>query len=139
MLSLITNKLRAHLPEGASFSIVFGLMIVLEVLTYVFLIWHFFLRDILPMPHIWLTISGSVYALLALCFLLVNLPGRLLCFKVLGFLYLSVAIFFPLKGFMYLQDRDFNPWGFYLLWIALLIVSIREMAVEIAHKPDDED
>ena len=136
MLSLIVNMLRTHLPGRGAFSVALVLMVALELLTYAFLVWHFFLRDALPIPGDVLLIAGGIYTLLALAFIVANLPGRMLCFKVLGFLYLSVAVFFPLKGFMYLSERDFNPWGFYLLWIALLIVSLREIAVEIGKKTD---
>lgn len=131
MPSLIINKLRIHLPNRGAFLAASGLLVLLEGLTYAFLIWHFFLRDVLPVSNIGLIAAGGIYTLLALVFIIINLPGRMLCFKVLGFLYFSIAIFFPLKGYMYHLGRDFNPWGFYILWVALIIVSFREMFIEI--------
>ena len=131
MLSLITNKLRIHLPNRGAFLVASSLLVILEGLTYAFLIWHFILHDALPVSDIGLVIAGGIYSKLALAFIIVNLAGRLLCFKVLGFLYLSIAIFFPLKGFMFMAGRDFTPWGFYALWVVLIIVSFREMIVEV--------
>ena len=139
MLSLIVNMLRTHLPGRGAFSVALVLMVTLELLTYTFLIWYFFLRDALPVPAVSLIIAGGIYTLLALVFIAVNLSGDMLCFKVLGFLYLSVAVFFPLKGFMYLSDRDFNSWGFYMLWVALLVVTFREIALELRQGTDIGD
>jgi hypothetical protein len=139
MLSLIANMMRTHLPKRGAFILAMVLMVALELSTYVFLIWYFFLRDTFPVPPLSLIVAGGIYTLLALAFLLVNFTGRMLCFKVLGFFYLAVAIFFPLKGLMYLQERDFNPWGFYLLWIALIIVSFREIALELGARSDTAD
>jgi hypothetical protein len=53
-----------------------------------------------------------------------------------GFFYISVALFFLLKGLMFLDSRDFNPWGFYLLWVALFIVTLREAFREIGGDVD---
>jgi len=131
MLKIIADKLRAHLPNRALFFIAFPLMIILEALTYGSLVWYFFLRNALEIPPQGLVIAGGLFAFLALVFLIINLAGNKLCFKILGFQYLAVAIFFPLKGLLLLHDRDFSPWGFYVLWIGLFILAFRETAHEI--------
>jgi len=130
MISFILKKLRAHLPSNAAYHAAFVLLIILEILSGVAIIWHFFFRVMLPLSPVALTITGGIYSLLALVFIAINLTGRMLCFKVQGFFYISVALFFFLKGVMFLQERDFSSWGFYLMWVAILIVAFREMAIE---------
>lgn len=131
MIGLLLKKLRGHLPSTAAYYAAFVLLIGLEILTGAAIIWHFILRDILPVPPMWQAIAGGIYTAMALTYLLINLTGSMLCFKIQGFLYISVALFFLLKGFLLLQSREFNPWGFYILWVALLIVSARETIVEV--------
>jgi hypothetical protein len=131
MLKIIADKLRAHLPNRALFFIAFPLMIILEALTYGSLVWYFFLRNMLIIPPYGLVIAGGIFAFLALVFLAVNMGGNKLCFKILGFQYLAVAIFFPLKGLLLMDNRDFNPWGFYMLWIIIFVLAFRETAHEI--------
>jgi hypothetical protein len=137
MLRLILNKLRSHLPTAAVYHAVLALMIILEGLTFISLVWYFFLRGALPLPPVGWAVAGGVYTLLAAAFILMNLSGGMLCFKVQGFLYLSVALFFFLKGLMFIYAREFNPWGFYLLWIALFAVTLRESMREMGPESGD--
>jgi hypothetical protein len=131
MMGLILKKLRAHLPNNAAYHAAFVLLIILEILTGLAIIWHFFFRVTLPLSPVALTITGGIYTLLALIYIAINFTGSLLCFKIQGFFYISVALFFLLKGVMFLQGRDFNSWGFYLMWVAILVVAFREMAIEL--------
>ena len=131
MIGLLVKKLRGHLPSTAAYYTAFVLLISLEILTGAAIIWHFFLRDILPLPPMWLAIAGGIYTTMALMYLFINLTGSVLCFKIQGFFYISVALFFLLRGLLLLQSREFNPWGFYLLWTALFIVTLRETIVEV--------
>ncbi len=126
MLRVIFKKLRYHLPVRAAYYAAAILMGVLEVLTGVALIWYFFFRDSVALSPMGWAVGGGIYTALSAAYIAVSLPGRMLCFKVQGFFYISVALFFLLKGMMLLADRDFSPWGFYLLWIVLLGITFRE-------------
>jgi hypothetical protein len=134
MFHIVLKKLRAHLHSDAAYRVAAILMGILEVLTGLSLIWHFFFRNVVEFTAVELTVFGGVFAFLVIVYMAVNLPGKYLCFKVQGFFYLSVALFFLLKGVLLLDRREFSPWGFYLLWIALLIVTFRETLREI--EPD---
>ena len=139
MIRFILKKLRAHLHNSAAYHAAFVLLITLEILTGVAIIWHFFFSVILPLSPAALTLAGGIYTLLALVYIAINLTGRMLCFKVQGFFYISVALFFFLKGIMFLQGRDFNSWAFYLMWVAILIVAVREMAIELGSDITGDD
>ncbi len=139
MMGLILKKLRAHLPSNAAYHAAFVLLIILEILTGVAIVWHFFFRVTLPLSPLMLTVAGGIYTLLALIYLAINFAGRMLCFKVQGLFYISVALFFFLKGVMFMQGRDFNSWGFYLMWVAILAVAIREMVIELGSSIAGDD
>ena len=131
MIGLLLKKLRFHLPNTAAYHAAFVLLIALEAITGISLIWHFFLRDLFPLSDTSLAVAGGIFTAVSVIFIAINLTGRLMCFKTQGFFYFSVALFFLLKGVMLAYNREINPWGFYILWVMLLIITMRETMLEL--------
>jgi len=134
------RKIFEHLGSGFSqrwaWLTAAGLMIILDPVTIIGLIWFFVFSGRYPLEPSVLTWLASLYLLLAVVLVVISfIYGRLESIQTTGLFYMSVGIFFLLRGVMGTSGTDFSNWPWIIVWMAILVLIFSHFGKEL-EKPD---
>lgn len=126
----LSRFLRRGFPSRRKFVAVLALLVILDSAAFLGLVWFFFLKTLLPVapqPLLWISV---VYLLLVLLLAVLSLGGQLNSLKAVVLFYLSVGLFFMLRGLLEIQGRVFSVWPWILVWVATLALTVQRFGLE---------
>jgi hypothetical protein len=123
--------LRKGFASGWAFVTVVIILSILDPCTFLGIGWFFLFRDTLKIDPAMLVRLAEVYLVLASVLGLISTVfGKLGAIRAVSLFYISVGLFFLLKGVLEMSGRDFQTWPWVLVWIATLGTTISQFGRE---------
>jgi hypothetical protein len=117
------------------------LLSILDPVAFVAIIWFFFFSHGYPIRPVILEIMSAVYLILTVILGIIAFQlGTHRSVRATSILYLSIGIFFLMKGTLDRSGRDFSVWPWIIVWVAILVVVLTNFAreqSELKENPQD--
>ena len=129
--------LRKGFANDWAFVAVVIFLSLLDPSTVAGIVWFFLFRDTLKIDPSVIVRMAEVYLAMASGLGIVStIFGKLGAVRAVSLFYISVGLFFLLKGIMEESGREFQTWPWVLVWIATLATTISQFGRE--YKPGNE-
>jgi hypothetical protein len=120
----IVEYLKSGYKSRAVFLLTLTLLTILDPVAFAGLVWVLFFAKVAPLSSQFLIVASGVYLGLVSILLVATTNTSLKALKSIALFYLSIGIFFLLKGWMESMGKEFELWPWLLVWIASLGYSL---------------
>ena len=142
---LAFREIFSHLRRGfeQKWAYISGLVLlsVLDPVAFIGVIWFFFFSGRFPIRPVILEIIAGIYLILTVLLGAIAFQfGTHRSVRATSILYLSIGIFFLMKGTLDRSGRDFEVWPWIIVWVVILVVVLTNFAreqSELKENPQD--
>lgn len=130
ILKRLLHWLRLGFNDKPSFVIAVILLSLLDPFAFLGLLWFFLFQNVLAVESEILLRLALVYVILCICFGFVSIRSKNATLKYSTMFYLSVGLFFILKGWFGISGKTFSPFPWIILWVFSLYSVIQQFGRE---------